>query len=94
VHAGEVVAGAVGAPDRHEFTVIGDTVNVAARLQGLCRDTGCSLLVSETAYELARRDGGAPPLVAREPVQLRGRLEPIRVYGLSVDAADTTPAAR
>ena len=94
VHAGEVVAGAVGAPDRHEFTVIGDTVNVAARLQGLCRDTGCSLLVSETAYELARRDGGAPPLVAREPVQLRGRLEPIRVYGLSVDAAAATSAAR
>ena len=32
--------------------------------------------------------------VAREPVQLRGRLEPIRVYGLSVDAAATTSAAR
>ena len=85
VHAGEVVAGAVGAPDRHEFTVIGDTVNVAARLQQLCRETGCTLLVSETVYDLARRGGVAAPLAMREPVHVRGRSRPIVVYGLEAE---------
>jgi adenylate cyclase len=82
VHAGEVVAGAVGAPDRHEFTVIGDTVNVAARLQELCREARCTLLVSEPAYELARRGGLELTLTRRDPVQLRGRSRPIGLYGL------------
>jgi len=85
VHAGEVVAGAIGAPDRHEFTVIGDTVNVAARLQELCRETGCTLLVSETAYELARRGGVEESLAMREPVHVRGRSRPIGVYGLEAE---------
>ena len=85
VHAGEVVAGAVGAPDRHEFTVIGDTVNVAARLQQLCRETGCTLLVSETVYDLARRGGVEAPLAMREPVHVRGRSRPIVVYGLEAE---------
>ena len=95
VHAGEVVAGAVGAPDRHEFTVIGDTVNVAARLQQLCRETGCTLLVSETVYDLARRGGVAAPLAMREPVHVRGRSRPIVVYGLAAEprAAGVTSLA-
>jgi len=87
VHAGEVVAGAIGAPDRHEFTVIGDTVNVAARLQELCRETRCTLLVSETAYELARRGGVEESLAMREAVQVRGRSRPIVVYGLATETA-------
>src|SRR5947208_2521120 len=69
------------APDRHEFTVIGDTVNVAARLQELCRETGCTLLVSEAAYELARRGGVDGTLAMREPVHVRGRSRPIGVFG-------------
>jgi adenylate cyclase len=85
LHAGEVVAGAVGAPDRHEFTVIGDTVNVAARLEQLCRETGCTLLVSETAVDLARRGGVEAPLAMREPVHVRGRSRPIGVYGLETE---------
>src|SRR5262249_45375540 len=82
VHTGDVVAGAVGAPDRHEFTVIGDTVNVAARLQELCREARCTLLVSEPAYDLARRGGLDASLTRREPVPLRGRSRPIGIYGL------------
>ena len=79
---GDVVAGTVGAPDRHEFTVIGDTVNVAARLQQLCGEAGCALLVSETAYDLARAGGVEAPLALRAPVHVRGRSRPIAVYGL------------
>ena len=40
IHCGDVLAGTIGAADRHEYTVIGDAVNVAARLQQLCKDEG------------------------------------------------------
>ncbi len=85
IHAGEVVAGTVGAPDRHEFTVIGDTVNVAARLQELCRETDCSLLVSEAAYDLACSSAVEVVLARRDPVRVRGRSRPIGVYGLEAE---------
>jgi len=81
IHTGEVVAGTIGAADRHEFTVIGDTVNIAARLQQLCKEQGCAVLVSEAAYELARASGVGGELTPRPAVTLRGRSAPVRVFG-------------
>jgi class 3 adenylate cyclase len=78
VNTGEVVAGAVG----DGYTVIGDTVNVAARLQELCRDGDRALLVSEAAHELARAAGLDAGMTLRDAVSLRGRREPVRVFGL------------
>jgi adenylate cyclase len=82
VHSGELVAGTIGAQDRHEYTIIGDTVNVAARLEQLCKASGHRLLVSESTYELARNVGFEVELQPLEVVQLRGRRQPIRVFGL------------
>lgn len=88
-HTGPVIAGTVGAADRHEYTVIGDTVNVAARLQEVCREHGHGVLVSEATYHAARAvmDPGAVRPI--EAVSLRGRAEPIRVFvlGNAADAA-------
>jgi adenylate cyclase len=47
LHAGEVVFGNIGAGDRLDFTVIGPAVNLAARIETLCRDLGERILVSE-----------------------------------------------
>jgi class 3 adenylate cyclase len=62
--------------------VIGDTVNVADRLQQLCHELGCDVVVSETTYHLAaaRSALGAP--AASAAVALRGRDEPVRVFSL------------
>jgi adenylate cyclase len=82
VDSGDVLAGTIGAEDRLEFTVIGDTVNVAARLQEVGKMRGEPLLVSEHTYQLARTGGSHPPLSAIDTVQIRGRREMVRVYGL------------
>jgi adenylate cyclase len=80
IHCGDVLAGTIGAADRHEYTVIGDAVNVAARLQQLCKEEAQALLVSDAAYARAQSAGFAVELTRREPVTLRGRREPIGVF--------------
>ena len=80
IHCGDVLAGTIGAADRHEYTVIGDAVNVAARLQQLCKEEARTMLVSDAAYTRARAAGLAVEFTRREAVTLRGRREPIGVF--------------
>ena len=82
IHCGDVLAGTIGAADRHEYTVIGDAVNVASRLQQLCKDDDRVLLVSDAAYQRARAAGSSVELTPCDAVTLRGRREPIRVFRL------------
>jgi adenylate cyclase len=82
IHTGEVIAGTIGARDRHEYTVIGDTVNVAARLQALCHEQECDVLVSEETYRLAATRGAVGEVATSDAVSLRGREEPVRVYAI------------
>lgn len=83
IHAGELIAGSVGSPDRMEYTVIGDVVNVAARLQALTKDLGVDVLVSSDIYEKVKDRVAARALPA---VPIRGKAEPLDVFTLE-DAA-------
>lgn len=78
VHTGPVVAGNIGAPGRRlEFTVIGDTVNTTARLEGLTKDAKVQVLMSQaTVLRLPSRQG----LVELPPLAVRGRDEPIVAF--------------
>jgi adenylate cyclase len=87
VHTGPVIAGLIGAADRHEFTVVGDTVNVAARLEALCREYGCDVLVSDATWTLAGDPDLGCPVAVHGGVALRGRDAPVRVYALGQEPA-------
>src|SRR5262249_18485758 len=82
IHSGPVLAGTIGARDRHQFTVIGDTVNVADRLQQLCHELRCEVVASEATYRLAAERGAVGPAAQSTSVTLRGRDEAVRVFSL------------
>src|SRR5918996_1971625 len=77
IGTGEVVAGNVGSRRKLEYTVIGDAVNVAARLQALTKELGEPLLVSQETGEAA---GGVCRLAEVGAVDVRGKAEPVRVF--------------
>jgi adenylate cyclase len=78
VNSGLVLVGTVGGGDLHEVGVIGDPVNVAARVQDATRELGEPLLVTEATRSLL--DGADASLVARGTLALRGRAKPVAVY--------------
>ena len=70
IHAGVIIAGAIGYERHAQFTVIGDPVNVAARLEALTKTLGCEVLMSEEVYE---RAGFGPDDLPAHDVEARGR---------------------
>lgn len=77
LHVGDVHYGNIGSPSRLDFTVIGPAVNLASRLQGLCRPLQRRVVVSA---EVARLLPGAVDDLGLHT--LKGLLEPVRVYGI------------
>lgn len=79
VSTGDMIVGTIGSKDNRNFTVMGDPVNLGARLEGACKVYGTRVLISQRTRELA----GAGTL-AREIdlIRVKGKTEPIRVYEL------------
>jgi len=91
VNSGPVVAGTIGGGGRVEFTVIGDTVNTAARVEEATRETGDVVLVTEATCRLLRDDHGG--FVERRDVPLKGKADRVRLYAPAVLATDGDGAA-
>jgi adenylate cyclase len=81
VHAGPVVAGNIGSADRLEFTVIGDTVNTASRLQDACKELGTPIVLSAGVAK-ALPAALASRFAPLGPVALKGRSAPVEAFVL------------
>jgi adenylate cyclase len=77
IHTGEATCGVVGAPGRLEYTIIGDTVNLSARLESTTKEAGVPLLVSNSTAELLGVDYETEPL---GDVKVKGKTESTSVF--------------
>jgi adenylate cyclase len=85
IHTDEVILGNIGSRKRLEYTVVGDGVNTSSRLQGLNKEFGTTILISETTYAAVKDDFVCRPM---PDAQLRGKTKELKFYEVvSVKAA-------
>lgn len=79
VHLGEVVLGAVGLPERSDYTALGDTVNTASRMEALTKELDVDIVISAAVAD--RLDAGAARRLGE--AEIRGKARALEVFGLS-----------
>lgn len=90
IATGDVLVGNIGSTERLNYTVMGDTANLASRLEGLNRQYGTQLMISEATYEQAREAIVARPL---DVVAVKGKVRGVRVYELLALTSDGDAAS-
>ncbi len=85
INTGRMLVGNMGSKRRFNFTIMGDNVNLASRLEGLNKEFGTHLIVSESTYQAVQGK-----MLARELdlIQVTGRAKPVRIYELFGDVQD------
>ena len=82
INTGEAIVGNMGYKDRLSYTALGDTVNLASRLEGLNKHYGTRILISETTYDRVRDEFVARPV---DMVAVKGKNTAVGIYELLIE---------
>ncbi len=88
INSGEIVIGALGSESRLTFTVHGDNVNIASRLEALNKEFGTYILATEDTVTACGNHNDIPAWVPRGDVTVRGRGQATRIFSLSPSKTD------
>jgi adenylate cyclase len=90
VNSGDAVVGNMGSKHKYNYTVMGDMVNLASRLEGANKAYGTYLMISESTYALV---GDAFDVRELDLVAVKGKEQPVRVFEVLDNKGATPPAA-
>ncbi len=79
IHSGAVLAGIIGSKERSSYALVGDTVNLASRIQGLTKEFSCDIILSQTTRDLV---AGAYEMEQLEAVRVKGKSQDVMLYKL------------
>jgi len=84
VHTGDAVVANIGSPERLSYMLVGDTVNMASRLQGLTREIGCEIIISKATHQsLGDVDKNKAAIVPLSPMRVKGKNLPMECFKVS-----------